>query len=95
MTAFIVQLIEAHYSPLHFWMDDALKGNKRNSTYMEKRKFSPKQCKNEPIDVVYTWVNGSDPDFEKALKKYVQKESGRYKLLMNLLHSCGVCYSPA
>ena len=25
---------------------------------------------NEPVDAVYTWVNGSDPDFIKSLKKF-------------------------
>lgn len=41
---------------------------------------------NEPIDVVYTWVNGSDPHFVKSLKRYskdfqsktIDKSSTRY-----------------
>ena len=29
--------------------------------------------KTQPIDVVYTWVNGSDPNFIRSLKKQVGK----------------------
>ena len=33
---------------------------------------TPRTCvgTNEPIDAVYTWVNGSDPDFLNILKQY-------------------------
>ena len=33
---------------------------------------TPRVCvgTNEPIDAVYTWVNGSDPDFLNILKQY-------------------------
>ena len=32
----------------------------------------PRVCvgASEPIDAVYTWVNGSDPDFLLSLKQY-------------------------
>lgn len=30
-------------------------------------------CHNEPIDVVYTWVNGSDPQLIKQLKQIEQQ----------------------
>ncbi|KAK0167264.1 hypothetical protein PV327_004686 [Microctonus hyperodae] len=33
--------------------------------------FQNKLCQHVPIDVVYTWVNGSDPEFIKNLRKYV------------------------
>jgi UDP-N-acetylglucosamine-lysosomal-enzyme len=32
--------------------------------------------RDEPIDVVYTWVNGSDPRFVKLLNTYLRKETG-------------------
>ena len=33
----------------------------------------PNTCpKPQPIDVVYTWVNGSDPNFKRSLKKQVK-----------------------
>ena len=33
---------------------------------------APRVCvgASEPIDAVYTWVNGSDPDFLLGLEKY-------------------------
>ena len=33
---------------------------------------TPRVCveASEPIDAVYTWVNGSDPKFLKSLQKY-------------------------
>ena len=38
---------------------------------------------NEPIDVVYTWVNGSDPDFIQQIRKYrpdhETKAASRYR----------------
>lgn len=33
--------------------------------------FQKQLCGHVPIDVVYTWVNGSDPEFLDNLKKYV------------------------
>ncbi|XP_046742715.1 N-acetylglucosamine-1-phosphotransferase subunits alpha/beta isoform X2 [Diprion similis] len=33
--------------------------------------FQKKLCQHVPIDVVYTWVNGSDPTFLQNLEKYV------------------------
>ncbi|XP_012280887.2 N-acetylglucosamine-1-phosphotransferase subunits alpha/beta-like, partial [Orussus abietinus] len=33
--------------------------------------FQNKLCQHVPIDVVYTWVNGSDPAFLKNLQRYV------------------------
>ncbi|XP_034943289.1 N-acetylglucosamine-1-phosphotransferase subunits alpha/beta [Chelonus insularis] len=33
--------------------------------------FQNKLCQHVPIDVVYTWVNGSDPAFIEDLRKYV------------------------
>ncbi|XP_011495372.1 PREDICTED: N-acetylglucosamine-1-phosphotransferase subunits alpha/beta [Ceratosolen solmsi marchali] len=33
--------------------------------------FQRQLCQHVPIDVVYTWVNGSDPQFLENLKKYV------------------------
>ena len=32
----------------------------------------PRVCSgtSEPIDAVYTWVNGSDPNFLKSLRQY-------------------------
>ncbi|KAG9430069.1 N-acetylglucosamine-1-phosphotransferase subunits alpha/beta isoform X1 [Apis mellifera carnica] len=33
--------------------------------------FQKKLCQHVPIDVVYTWVNGSDPVFLKSLKEHV------------------------
>ncbi|KAJ8668162.1 hypothetical protein QAD02_009825 [Eretmocerus hayati] len=33
--------------------------------------FQRQLCQHVPIDVVYTWVNGSDPQFLDNLKKYV------------------------
>lgn len=33
----------------------------------------------EPIDVVYTWVNGSDPHFRDALKHYLNKANYKFK----------------
>ncbi|XP_076248426.1 N-acetylglucosamine-1-phosphate transferase subunits alpha and beta isoform X2 [Calliopsis andreniformis] len=33
--------------------------------------FQKKLCQHVPIDVVYTWVNGSDPSFLKNLKEHV------------------------
>ena len=33
--------------------------------------FQKKLCQHVPIDVVYTWVNGSDPVFLQNLEKYV------------------------
>ncbi|KZC05291.1 N-acetylglucosamine-1-phosphotransferase subunits alpha/beta [Dufourea novaeangliae] len=33
--------------------------------------FQKKLCQHVPIDVVYTWVNGSDPTFLKSLKEHV------------------------
>lgn len=33
--------------------------------------FQKKLCQHVPIDVVYTWVNGSDPKFLEDLQKYV------------------------
>ncbi|XP_076277614.1 N-acetylglucosamine-1-phosphate transferase subunits alpha and beta isoform X1 [Lasioglossum baleicum] len=33
--------------------------------------FQKKLCQHVPIDVVYTWVNGSDPIFLKSLKEHV------------------------
>lgn len=35
------------------------------------KSFQKKLCQHVPIDVVYTWVNGSDPIFIDNLKKYV------------------------
>ena len=37
---------------------------------------SPIDCPeiSEPIDIVYTWVNGSDPGFQKQLQKFKAKE---------------------
>ncbi|XP_011302956.1 N-acetylglucosamine-1-phosphotransferase subunits alpha/beta [Fopius arisanus] len=35
------------------------------------KSFQRKLCQHVPIDVVYTWVNGSDPKFIDNLKKYV------------------------
>lgn len=36
------------------------------------KKIPKSKCKqmNEPVDAVYTWVNGSDPDFIKSLEKF-------------------------
>ena len=33
---------------------------------------APRVCveASEPIDAVYTWVNGSDPDFSLSLKQH-------------------------
>lgn len=33
--------------------------------------FQKKLCQHVPIDVVYTWVNGSDPLFLESLRKHV------------------------
>ncbi|XP_078049981.1 N-acetylglucosamine-1-phosphate transferase subunits alpha and beta [Augochlora pura] len=33
--------------------------------------FQKKLCQHVPIDVVYTWVNGSDPTFLRSLKEHV------------------------
>ncbi|XP_012270546.1 N-acetylglucosamine-1-phosphotransferase subunits alpha/beta isoform X2 [Orussus abietinus] len=35
--------------------------------------FQNKLCQHVPIDVVYTWVNGSDPAFLKNLQRYVSR----------------------
>ncbi|XP_066593721.1 N-acetylglucosamine-1-phosphotransferase subunits alpha/beta isoform X2 [Prorops nasuta] len=35
------------------------------------RSYQKKLCQHVPIDIVYTWVNGSDPAFIKSLQKYV------------------------
>ncbi|XP_011645011.1 N-acetylglucosamine-1-phosphotransferase subunits alpha/beta [Pogonomyrmex barbatus] len=35
------------------------------------RSFQKKLCQHVPIDVVYTWVNGSDPMFLQSLQKHV------------------------
>ena len=37
---------------------------------------SPIDCPEitEPIDIVYTWVNGSDPDFQEQLENFKAKE---------------------
>ena len=32
---------------------------------------------NEPVDAVYTWVNGSDPDFIKSLEEFQVDNSSR------------------
>lgn len=32
--------------------------------------YQKQLCQHVPIDVVYTWVNGSDSQFEEALKGY-------------------------
>jgi len=44
----------------------------------------------EPIDVVYTWVNGSDPEFIKNLNQYFPNsdyQPSRYQgLLFKLYH---------
>lgn len=32
--------------------------------------FQKKLCQHVPIDAVYTWVNGSDPEFLRELHKY-------------------------
>ncbi|XP_047346543.1 N-acetylglucosamine-1-phosphotransferase subunits alpha/beta isoform X2 [Vespa velutina] len=35
------------------------------------KSFQKKLCQHVPIDVVYTWVNGSDPNFIKSLQKHI------------------------
>ncbi|KAI4487528.1 hypothetical protein M0804_005677 [Polistes exclamans] len=35
------------------------------------KSFQKKLCQHVPIDVVYTWVNGSDPHFLKSLQKHI------------------------
>ncbi|KAK2588199.1 hypothetical protein KPH14_004236 [Odynerus spinipes] len=35
------------------------------------KSFQKKLCQHVPIDVVYTWVNGSDPNFIRSLHKYI------------------------
>ncbi|XP_043666200.1 N-acetylglucosamine-1-phosphotransferase subunits alpha/beta isoform X1 [Vespula pensylvanica] len=35
------------------------------------KSFQKKLCQHVPIDVVYTWVNGSDPNFIKSLEKHI------------------------
>lgn len=39
-------------------------------SYNNRMKLSYYETK-EPIDVVYTWVNGSDPQFLKNLNKFL------------------------
>lgn len=36
-----------------------------------ERSFQKQLCQHVPIDVVYTWVNGSDPVFLESLQKHV------------------------
>ena len=31
----------------------------------------------EPIDAVYTWVNGSDPNFLKSMRQYRQEVNNK------------------
>ena len=33
---------------------------------------NPSACVNQPIDAVYTWVNGSDPVFQETLARYTK-----------------------
>ena len=37
---------------------------------------SPIHCPeiSEPIDIVYTWVNGTDPDFQEKVQQFKAKE---------------------
>jgi len=44
---------------------------------------------NEPIDAVYTWVNGSDPDFIQSLNDYKHGsiQASRYQDFDQLLYS--------
>ena len=37
-----------------------------------RKKIPKSKCKqmNEPVDAVYTWVNGSDPEFIKSLEEF-------------------------
>lgn len=35
------------------------------------KSFQRKLCQHVPIDVVYTWVNGTDPTFIDSLQKYI------------------------
>lgn len=34
---------------------------------------------NEPIDIVYTWVNGSDPKFLSDLNEFLKLSSSQYR----------------
>ena len=35
---------------------------------------NPAACVNQPIDAVYTWVNGSDPVFQETLARHTVTE---------------------
>ena len=37
------------------------------------RPLPGRPCPREPIDAVYTWVNGSDPEFQQQLKEILAK----------------------
>lgn len=44
------------------------------------KSLQSKLCQNVPVDVVYTWVNGSDPILVQELQQYhlqLQKESSK------------------
>jgi len=46
----------------------------------------------EPIDVVYTWVNGSDPEFIKELESVLGKYSKlRIQLFLGYIDVSDVC----
>ena len=46
----------------------------------------------EPIDVVYTWVNGSDPEFIKELESVLGKYSKlRIQLFLGYIDVSDIC----
>ena len=51
---------------------------------------SPMKCPeiSEPVDIVYTWVNGSDPDFLRQLQEFKANEgkSKTRELVSNRFH---------
>ena len=41
-------------------------------------------CQRQPIDAVYTWVNGSDPGFLQSLEKYSKAAGWIIKLCIKI-----------
>ena len=52
------------------------------------RSLQSRLCQHVPIDVVYTWVNGSDPLFQDGLKHAKERLRNDPKRKLRLLTSC-------
>ena len=61
--------------------------------FEKKEEEKPKKKKNEKYDLVYTWVNGQDPQFQKDYQEFVSKKNenapvwGQYLCEKDLMYS--------